>query len=206
MGTINFRTRRGAHCSAAFAILVTSLLLSGCGGGDDGPETESDDSSTATSDDGTSDNGVSDETSSDEPSAPPATGDPGPGAFDPDYQTSDAFFTRLATPLASRIHAQQRTWFSVNIADLPPEGPFTVPEGTVAIKAEYDADGTNFVTVVMVKREAGYDPDGNDWYYEAREPDGTLASSPTPGPASLCKSCHADGADTDFLLGFNLEN
>ncbi len=130
----------------------------------------------------------------------------GPGAFDPDYETSSEFFTRIEEPMPSNIHAMQRTWYSSNLADLPLTGPFTVPEGSVAIKAEYDADGNNFTTVVMIKREAGYDPDGNDWYYEVRNPDGSQADSPAPGRVALCSGCHKDGADTDFLLGFDREN
>src|SRR5690606_39668321 len=109
-------------------------------------------------------------------------------------------------PMESGVHAQQRTWYSVNVADLPEDGPFSVPEGTTAIKAEYDDEGEFFLSVVMIKREAGYDPNGNDWYYEARNPDGSLASSPAPGRVTLCSGCHSRGASTDFLLAFDLEN
>lgn len=202
MAPTDTRTPPCSNRHALSAVFVMMTLLSGCSGGGEDSSTSDDD--TATSDDGMSDtSAASDDTVTD---TPPPTGDPGPGAFDPDYETSDAFFTRMSTSVPSQIHAQQRTWYSSNISDLPRTGPFTVPEGTVAIKAEYDQAGDNFITVVMIKREAGYDPDGNDWYYEGREPDGSLASSPTPGPAGLCKGCHSGGADTDFLLGFDLEN
>ncbi len=130
----------------------------------------------------------------------------GPGEFNPDYETSSEFFTRIEQPMPSNIHAMQRTWYSSNLAQLPLTGPFTVPEGSVAVKAEYDADRDNFTTVVMIKREAGYDPEGNDWYYEVRNPDGSQADSPAPDRVALCSGCHKDGADTDFLLGFDLEN
>jgi hypothetical protein len=130
----------------------------------------------------------------------------GPGAFALDYETSSDFFTRIGQPLPSRIHANQRTWYSSNVESYAQDGPFTAPPGTVAIKAEYDADGNNFITVVMVKQQAGYDPENGDWCYEAREPDGTVAADPVPGPASLCIGCHQGAASTDYLLGFALSN
>jgi len=139
-------------------------------------------------------------------SNPPATGDPGPGEYQEGYQTSSEFFTRMSQPALGPTHRMMRIWYSTNVEELPPGGPFTVPEGTVAIKAEFDASGENFLTVVMVKREAGYDAANGNWYYEGRLPDGSLASDPTPGPAPLCVGCHDDSPDTDYLRGFDIEN
>lgn len=145
----------------------------------------------------------------DDAGAPGSTvdGTPGPGQFQGDYETSPAFFTRMSAPMDSgSVHGSVRIWYSANVADLPPAGPFVVPEGTVAIKNEYDSMGVVFVKVVMVKKSAGYDPDHSDWYYEARNPDDSLASNPTPGTPSLCIDCHTASADTDYLQGFALMN
>jgi hypothetical protein len=133
-------------------------------------------------------------------------GEAGPGAFDPLFETSVAFFTRMSTTEDSNIHYQQRTWYSQNLADFPRQGPFIAPEGSVAIKTEATDEGEHFTTMVMVKREPGYDPEGNDWYYEVRNPDGSLDESPAPGRIGLCRGCHGGGQATDYLLAFDIEN
>ncbi len=131
-------------------------------------------------------------------------GMPGPGAYEADYKTSSGFFTRTSVPFDSgSVHGTVRIWYSTNVMDLPTSGPFVAPVGTVAIKEEYDGMGAVLVKVVMIKKPAGYDPANHDWYYEARNPDDSLATDPTPGPAPLCISCHQNAADTtDYLQGF----
>lgn len=142
---------------------------------------------------------------SDAPAA--ETGPRGPGEFLPEYQTSSSFFTRTSQPAASgSVHGKVRIWYSSNIKDVPVSGPIAVPEGTVAVKEEYDGSNHVFVKVVMIKRPAGYDPANHDWYYEARNPDNTIATNPTPGKPSLCINCHRDGSTTDFLRGFAIAN
>ncbi|MEZ4444838.1 MAG: hypothetical protein R3B72_37530 [Polyangiaceae bacterium] len=134
-----------------------------------------------------------------------ALGTPGPGSYQPDYATSSDYFTRMSQPADSgSVHGTVRIWYSANIMDLPTDGPFTVPEGTVAVKEEYNASNQVFIKVVMIKQAAGYDPANNDWYYEARNPDDTIANDPVPGKPNLCISCHSDGAITDYLLGFDI--
>ncbi len=208
-----------------YSLASLAWLLGACGADDGSPSEMSTDAAQETASDTTPEQDSAQETPSETVSAqdmaegrdtadeqamsdeePGAETPRGPGAFDPDYETSSEFFTRIEQPMPSNIHAMQRTWYSSNLADLPLTGPFTVSEGSVAIKAEYNADGNNFTTVVMIKREAGYDPDGNDWYYEVRNPDGSQADSPAPGRIALCSGCHKDGAETDFLLGFDLAN
>ncbi len=138
---------------------------------------------------------------------PSGRGAAGPGEYLADYATSDLFFTRMNAPAGSgSVHGTVRIWYSSNVEGLAAEEPFVVPEGTVAIKDEYDGSGTVFVKVVMIKKAAGYDPDNGDWYYEARNPDDSVASNPTPGTPSLCIECHRQGASTDYLLGFSIAN
>jgi hypothetical protein len=136
-----------------------------------------------------------------------ATGQPGPGEYQADYDTSGDFFTRMSQPADSgSVHGKVRIWYSNNVMDLPTSGPFVVPEGTVAIKDEFDASNAVIVKVVMVKKPAGYDPANQDWYYEARNPDHSIASDPVPGKASLCIGCHQNAKATDYLQGFALAN
>ncbi|MEO7035743.1 MAG: hypothetical protein ABI548_17560, partial [Polyangiaceae bacterium] len=126
----------------------------------------------------------------------------GVGEFRSDYKTSASFFTRMSTPADSgSVHGVVRIWYSSNVAALATSGPFVVPEGTVAIKDEYDSSGAVLVKVVMIKKASGYDATHHDWYYEARGPDDSLAANPVPGTPSLCVSCHSGAPDTDYLQG-----
>ncbi len=135
------------------------------------------------------------------------TGPAGPGEYRTDYQTSSDFFTRMSHPADSgSVHGTVRIWYSSNVMDFPLSGPFEAPVGTVAIKEEYGGSGNVIIKVVMIKREAGYDPANNDWYYEARNTDDTVASDPTPGTPSLCIGCHQASPDTDYLRGFGISN
>ncbi len=171
---------------AMVTVLCTAALCSACGGSDNGPAANGEDAATTTGSSGESD---------------------APGAYQDDYETSGAFFTRMSEPADSgSVHGTVRIWYSKSVMDMPLDGPFMAPEGTVAIKDEFDSSGAVFVKVVMVKREAGYDSEHHDWYYEARNADGTLASDPVPGTPSLCVDCHQDAEDTDYLQGFSISN
>jgi hypothetical protein len=169
-----------AHFAMTAATITAAAVTSACGSGNEGG-----------SRDGTTG----------------ADAEPGPGAYQTDYEASEAFFTRMSEPANSgSVHGSVRIWYSANVMDLPPMGPFVAPEGTVAIKNEYDASNDVFVKVVMIKKPAGYDPSNNDWYYEARNADDTLANDPVPGKPSLCIDCHRAAEDTDYLQGFSLSN
>ena len=52
-------------------------------------------------------------------------------------------------------------------------------------------------TVVMVK-QAGFDPDNGDWYYEMRDGAGSVVDS---GAIQMCIDCHSASSATDYLAG-----
>jgi hypothetical protein len=128
---------------------------------------------------------------------------PGPGEFKADYATNSLFFTRMSAPVrGASVHGTVRIWYSSNVKDLITQSSFTVPVGTTSVKeADPNNDGTVDTVYVMVKREAGYDSANNDWYYEVRNPQGVLQSSPAPGKIAGCINCHKDLAQTDYLGG-----
>lgn len=78
-------------------------------------------------------------------------------------------------------------------------GPERVlPPGAALVEFHYPASSSEPVTLLaMVKRPAGYDPDGGDWEYVVLTPQGT---STHRGALPLCRRCHAD-APHDHLFG-----
>ncbi|WP_437680666.1 hypothetical protein [Sorangium sp. So ce131] len=81
----------------------------------------------------------------------------------------------------------------------PVLGPGRVlPPGAALVEFHYTAGSSEPVTLLaMVKRPAGYDPDGGDWEYLLLTPQGRATHR---GPLALCKRCHAD-APHDHLFG-----
>ncbi|MCG8701381.1 MAG: cytochrome P460 family protein [Bacteroidales bacterium] len=102
-----------------------------------------------------------------------------------------------------------------SVADL--SGDIAV--GTIVTKKVYDKNFTTngkgdklFVTLAMVKREKGYDPDNGDWEYVMMPNDGSAdyeknpfgvlpaAESDMRGKLQMCISCHAKDSDGDYLF------
>lgn len=130
----------------------------------------------------------------------------GPGSFVADFKSSDDFFTNMSAAVkGSSPHGAQQTWYSSNVREVIEKSSFVVPEGTVAIK-EFDmmSDGSADGFAVMVKREAGYDAENNDWYYEMRMLDGTVMADPPAGKTAMCIGCHESSSSTDFLAATKL--
>ncbi|HKJ88474.1 MAG TPA: cytochrome P460 family protein [Gammaproteobacteria bacterium] len=92
-------------------------------------------------------------------------------------------------------------------------------EGKVIVKKNYNGDGITNEKVanhpakylssitVMFKREAGYDPEDNNWFWAKYKPDGTVATDDqgmklagrvAKGTGQGCISCHSKHRDTDF--------
>jgi hypothetical protein len=109
-------------------------------------------------------------------------------------------------PVTGRARSQHFTGemeadVRVNAAAAPyPElGPDRVlAPGAAVVEFHYRAGSSDPATLLaMVKRPAGYDPDGGDWEYLVLTPQGT---STHRGALPLCKRCHAD-APHDRLFG-----
>lgn len=137
----------------------------------------------------------------------------GPGAFAPDFRTNGQFFTLMAGPVAGASpHGSAQIWYSTNVRELLDNGPatYTVPVGTVAIKTgDMDSDGNVDALTVMVKQEAGFDSENNDWLYEMRMPTGEvmndeMSGMPMSGAIEMCITCHSSAASSDYLAGTQL--
>jgi hypothetical protein len=130
----------------------------------------------------------------------------GPGEFRSNFKTSADFVTRMDVPQrGGSPHGTVRIWYSADLEGLLDREEFTAPVGAVAIK-EFDGNNDNVVDgyAVMVKREAGYDPEHHDWAYEVRDPQGQVLASPAPGKNPACISCHRAAERTDYLAGTKL--
>lgn len=159
------------------AALALGLMVTGCGDDDD---------------DGAGGGG---DTADAAPVAPQ-----GPGGFAPDFKTSDSFFTLMGGMVpGDSPHGSVQIWYSSNLRDMIESPSFVAPEGSVSIKEFSNDNGTGYA--VMVKREAGFDSDNGDWYYEMRDADGTVRDMPPPGAIETCINCHIAAAATDYLAG-----
>ena len=133
----------------------------------------------------------------------------GPGKYMADYQTSAEFFTMMeGMTQGNSPHGKVQIWYSSNIKDLIKQPRFMAPEGTVSIKP-FDNDGNMGVDgiAVMIKKQAGYDAEHGDWYYEMRMADGKIMEKmgmPMTGKIKMCIGCHAAAANTDYLAGVNM--
>ena len=131
--------------------------------------------------------------------------DDGPGEYKADYKTSADFFTLQSGSVAGNSpHGTVQMWYSSNMRSLVDQDSFTVPKGTVSIK-EFDNDGSPGVDglAIMIKKEAGYDAENNDWLYEMRGMDGSVMDS---GKLEMCIGCHQNFASKDYLGGTNMRD
>ncbi len=76
----------------------------------------------------------------------------------------------------------------------------TMPDGAMIIKENYMPDATLAAITVMYK-EAGYDPDHNDWFWVKYNPDGSIAAA---GKPAGCISCHGSRRTNDYIFTFPL--
>ena len=88
------------------------------------------------------------------------------------------------------------------------------PEKTGEEVAE-DYDGNIRATTVMFRREAGYDPDNDDWFWAMFMPDGTvgqnemgmsLAGQVAKGMDVGCIACHTNAEGDDYVFTSNAVN
>lgn len=133
-------------------------------------------------------------------------GEKGPGEFKADYKTSKQFFTLMdGIKMGKSPHGKVQIWYSNDLKDLVGMGTFTAPVGAVSIKP-YEM-GEKKGLAVMVKKEAGFDKDNGDWYYEMRMPNGKMMQKdgmPMAGKMKMCTGCHAAASAKDYLAGTEL--
>ena len=78
----------------------------------------------------------------------------------------------------------------------------------VSVQKVFDDPTKNLkIVAVMYKREKGYDPDNQDWFYTKYNPDGTPQKNKKgvlmTGRAAKCIGCHQSAAGDDYVYTFN---
>ena len=75
------------------------------------------------------------------------------------------------------------------------------PKGAVIIKRKFDANsqnGTPILSTIMIKREAGYNPEAGDWEFAVVSGNGENLEA--KGKLGNCMGCHASRRETDFVF------
>lgn len=84
------------------------------------------------------------------------------------------------------------------------------PEGVTIKKVQASRKKHLGAVTVMLKREAGYDPENKDWFWVKYKPDGTLHTNPKGMPLAGrvakgmdqgCIACHKAVAAKDYIFG-----
>jgi hypothetical protein len=71
-----------------------------------------------------------------------------------------------------------------------------VPDGTIIVKDNYDADKKRTHFTVMAK-VTGYDPEHADWFWAAYDPQGKTVAE---GKVGMCIACHEGKKDNDYVI------
>lgn len=99
-----------------------------------------------------------------------------------------------ATPTESSEHVGLFVVRFDNPALASWDGTGAAPEGSIALKEEYDADG-GLLSYTAMQKVGGYDEAHGDWFWAKYDPDGAARAS---GQVAMCWGCHQD-APLDYL-------
>ena len=78
----------------------------------------------------------------------------------------------------------------------------------VSVQKVFDDPAKNLkIVAVMYKREKGYDPDNQDWFYTKYNPDGTPQKNKKgvlmTGRAAKCIGCHQSAPGDDYVYSYD---
>ncbi len=122
-----------------------------------------------------------------------------------DYQTNWTLWPEKGELYAgTEPHGMLLTTYLNDIAIAALEGDATaMPVGSIFVKENYMPDSMLAAITVMVKREAGYNPDHADWFFTKILADGTVDAMDgmrLEGRAMMCQGCHLGRAANDYLM------
>ena len=134
------------------------------------------------------------------PTPPAATEEPPPPAWELDAQLRHLHPASPRTPsehLTGQLDGEILA--DVGASAYPALGPLRrlEPGATLVQRLSPRGSPAPAAYFVMVKRPAGYDPDGHEWEYLVVDPAGRIEQR---GRLPLCARCHAD-APHDYLFG-----
>lgn len=72
-----------------------------------------------------------------------------------------------------------------------------MPYGSVVVKENYAEEDRALLSVTVMYKHEGYDPEHNDWFWMKRLADGTVEAA---GRAAPCAECHMQAEGWDYLV------
>lgn len=78
--------------------------------------------------------------------------------------------------------------------------PGQMPEGAIIVKENYTEDEA-LDSVTVMSKQAGFDPNHNDWFWAKYGVDGELQAA---GQAAGCIACHGSVRSNDYVFTFPL--
>ncbi len=78
-----------------------------------------------------------------------------------------------------------------------------LPTGSILIKENFDATGTELMAITVMYRSTGYAPESGDWYWAKYEPSGavsTMNNMRVGGRVNMCIDCHTSAGGGDFVF------
>ena len=103
-------------------------------------------------------------------------------------------------------HGRALKYYINSICARNPERP---DNGSIIVMENYGTEGGPLMTVSVMKKVRGYDPDNADWFWVKYGPDGTvmrnlrgitLAGRVAKGMSDGCINCHMHAGGEDFLF------
>lgn len=88
------------------------------------------------------------------------------------------------------------TYFNPEAAEAMEAQPGEMPADAIIVKENYDAD-RNLVSLTVMYKEPGYDPEHMDWYWASYGPDGEVQMA---GQAPGCIACHGAVRSNDYIF------
>lgn len=122
------------------------------------------------------------------------------GSWTPDRWTDFGAYVQGAEPHGSTIRIFVNDIAQEAVAAEDFDG--ILPPGSLIVKENYmgtpEEPGDLAAITAMYKVE-GFAPEGNDWFWLATAPDGTVNAE---GAVEMCSACHAQEGNADYLLRY----
>lgn len=78
-----------------------------------------------------------------------------------------------------------------------------LPTGSILIKENFDASGSQLMAITVMYRYEGFYPEEGDWHWTKYEPNGAVSKMQgmrVTGKVGMCIECHQSAAGGDFVF------
>lgn len=95
-----------------------------------------------------------------------------------------------------------RIYVNRTLLEALPAADRMVPAGSIIVKDNLDAS-RNLLSITVMAKIDGFDPENGDWYWAAYNPDGTTRAA---GALESCISCHEGLKSNDYVIVRQLDS